>query len=226
MIELKQKSVAPIYSVAAVWTLYCVFFPLYKTWHFIIPVCIAVLTYIAMSAAFPGKITYVEASVEPKRSGDERIDALLAQGESAIAEMKRVNAAIGDDPASEKIGEIIIVIDKIFKNLLDNPKGYNQIKRFSDFYLPATIKLLHAYEKFLQNGIKGESIVGSMERINASLNTILGSYVKFLDSLFQNQAIDIETDIRVLENMLRSEGLLDSDFGSDATSSSGQILNG
>jgi hypothetical protein len=213
MIEIKQKSAAPVYGVAAVWVFYCTIFPLYKTWHFIISACAAALTYVVLSAIFPGKTKCVEVPVEPKRTGDESIDALLAEGENAVTEMRRLHNTIQSGLVRGKIDEIIIVIDKIFKNLLDDPNDYKQVKRFADFYLPSTIKLLHTYDRFGQSGAHGENITGTMERIDTALDTILVSYRKFFDSLFQNQAIDIETDIRVLENMLKSEGLIDSGFG-------------
>jgi hypothetical protein len=213
MIEIKQKSVLPVYGVAVVWILYCLLFPLYKTWHFIIPVCAAVLTYVLLSVIFPGKTKRFEVPAEPIRTGNESIDALLAKGESAVSEMRSLRDTIPDDTVRGKIDEIIVVIDKIFKNLLDDPNDYNQVKRFADFYLPATIKLLQTYNRFSQSGASGENITTTMARINIALDTVLVSYRKFFDSLFENQAIDIETDIRVLENMLKSEGLLNPDFG-------------
>ena len=212
MIEIKQKSIIPVYGVAGAWVLYCIFFPLYKTWHFIVLACAAALVYTVLSVIFPDKTKYIEIPVEHERTGDDRIDALLAEGDRAVTEMRRVYDTTQDKAVREKVGEIITVIDKIFKNLLDDPSDYSQVKRFADFYLPATIKLLHTYDRFGKNGTRGENITGTMERIDTALDTILVSYKKFFDSLFQNQALDIETDISVLENMLKREGLMNSDF--------------
>jgi 5-bromo-4-chloroindolyl phosphate hydrolysis protein len=212
VIEIKQKSVVPVYGVASAWVLYCVFFPLYKTWHFIVLACSAALVYVVLSAIFPGKVKQIEVPAEPERTGDDKIDVLLAQGERAIAEMRRLRDTIQDKSVQGKVDEIIIVIDKIFKNLLEDPGDYAQVKRFADFYLPATIKLLHTYDRFGQSGAQGDNITGTMERIDTALDTILESYKKFFDSLFENQALDIETDIKVLENMMKREGLMNSDF--------------
>jgi len=161
---------------------------------------------------FPGKTEYIEIPVEPERTGDELIDELLAEGEKAIAEMHRLRDSIPDELVREKIVEVAAITDKIFKDLLEDPDDYNQVKRFSDFYLPTTIKLLHTYDRFGQSGAGGENISGTLERIDSALDTIIDSYKKFFDSLFENQALDIETDIIVLEKMLRSEGLIGRDF--------------
>ena len=60
--------------------------------------------------------------------------------------------------------------------------------------------------------IMGNHVSGSMHRIQDMLDTLVDAYQKQLDSLFANQALDIETDITVLETMLRREGLSGSDF--------------
>ena len=210
--EVRKKSVVPVYSVAVIWVLYCLIFPLYKTWHFIIIACVAVLAYAALSALFPGKKEFVEITEEPERTGDEKIDALLVEGEKAVSEMRRLRDSIPDDNLKRKIGDIITVTDKIFKDVLEDPDDYNQIKRFADFYLPTTIKLLHTYDRLGRSGVGGENVTGTLERIDTALDTILDSYKKFFDSLFQNQALDIETDIRVLESVLKKEGLTGKDF--------------
>jgi hypothetical protein len=62
-----------------------------------------------------------------------------------------------------------------------------------------------------------------MGRIDLALDTIIISYWKYLDSLFVNQAIDIETDISVIENMLRAEGYLDKDFNVKSVSGGAEI---
>jgi hypothetical protein len=61
-------------------------------------------------------------------------------------------------------------------------------------------------------GETGENISGSMQRIGAILDTTLAGYRKQLDALFADQALDIETDIVVLEDMLKREGLGTKDF--------------
>ena len=212
MIEIKEKSIIPVYGLAAAWVLYCALFPLYKTWHFIVLACSAALVYVVLSALFPGKTKYIEIPAEPVRTGDEKIDELLADGEKAVGEMHRLSDSIKDDNIRKKLGDIIGVTDKIFKNLHEDPGDYTQVKRFADFYLPTTIKLLHTYDRFGQSGASGENVSGTMERIDTALDTILESYRRFFDSLFKNQALDIETDILVLENMLKREGLLGSEF--------------
>jgi 5-bromo-4-chloroindolyl phosphate hydrolysis protein len=207
VIEKKKKSVLPVYGVAAVFVLYCLIFPLYRTGHFIALAFSAILAYFILSAIFPGKTEYIEIPEEPERTGDEKINALLEEGEKAVSEMHRLRGAIPGEAVKKKIGDIAAVTDKIFKDLLEDPDDYKRVKRFADFYLPTTIKLLNTYDRLGKSGAPGENVSGTLERIDTALDTILDSYEKFFDSLFENQALDIETDIHVLETILKQEGL-------------------
>jgi len=195
-----------------VWVLYCIFIPLGNVWSFIGLVCAGLVSYCLLALFFPGEVITIDATEKPKSTGDAKVDALVADGEKAVAEMRGLRDKIPDEAVRNKIDEIISVTDNIFKKLNIEPGVYTQVKRFSDFFLPTTVKLLGSYDRFSQSGIEGENITATLERINTALDTTLDSYKKFYDSLFENQALDIETDISVFDTMLKKEGLLDSDF--------------
>ena len=212
MIEIKKKSVVPIYGLMIVWVLYCVIFPLNNVIHFIILAGVGLVTYFVLCAIFPDKTVNIDATEEPQRTGDKKIDTLITDGEKSISEMQGFNNSIADEAVRQKSNELISITDKIFKKLLVEPGVYTQVKRFADFFLPTTVKLLSSYANLSNSGVKGENITSTMERIDTALDNTLISYRKFFDSLFENQALDIETDISVLDTMLKKEGLLDPDF--------------
>ena len=212
MKEVRKRSVAPLYGLASVWLIYCLVFPLYKPLHFLLLAIAGAAAYTALSLIFPGKTEYIREPEKPVETGNAEIDALLREGERAVSEMRIAGARITDEQVSKKVEEIIAITDKIFKNILDDPSDYRQVKRFSEFYLPTTIKLLHAYDRLGKSGVEGENITGTIKRIDEILDTIIASYKKFFDSLFENQALDIETDIQVLESIMKKEGLYEKDF--------------
>jgi len=212
MIELEKKSVIPIYGLMVVWVLYCVVFKLDNVLSFAGLVSAGLIAYGFLSLVFPAKTISIEATEKPKSTGDEKVDTMLAEGEKSVAEMRGMSAAITDEKIKQKADELISVTDSIFKKLLIEPAVYTQVKRFADFFLPTTVKLLCSYVRFSQSGARGENITNTLERISTALDTTLVSYRKFYDSLFESQALDIETDISVLDTMLKKEGLLDSDF--------------
>ncbi len=212
MREIRRKSALPVYGLAAVWLLYCMLFPLYKLWHYVVLIILSVGAYIVFSLIFPGKTELVKVPEKPVTTGNEEIDKLLAEGRTAVGEMNRLKSAIKDENVCRKIGELVEVTEKIFKSLAEDPADLRQVKRFAGYYLPTTIKLLHTYDRMGSIGASGENITGTMDRINAILDATLEGYKKQLDALFANQALDIETDIIVLENMMKREGLAGKDF--------------
>jgi N4-gp56 family major capsid protein len=68
---------------------------------------------------------------------------------------------------------------------------------------------LRAYDDMSRQGVQGENITGTMERVRGMMSTIVTAFERQLDSLFGDQALDISTDITVLDNMMAREGLSD-----------------
>ena len=99
------------------------------------------------------------------------------------------------------------ISDKIVQDAIHDPDDVPQIRKFLDYYLPTTIKLLNAYDRMDSQGIEGENIDKTKSSILDMLDTAIDAFKKQLDSLFANQALDIETDIDVMNTMLRREGL-------------------
>ena len=80
------------------------------------------------------------------------------------------------------------------------------------YYLPTTLKLVNAYRKFDEQPVQGENILSSKREIEETLDTINLAFENLFDGLFEEDAMDVSTDISVLETMLKQEGLTGSDF--------------
>jgi len=212
--EVKIKPVGPIYAVAIAWLIYSLLFPLYRLMDFLICIAVTFAVYAISKKIFKPKIIYVEELVpepEPVSYGNE-VDAIIAEGKLAQSEMGRLYSAIKNPSVKEKISELMRISDKIVEDAIHDPSDVPQIRKFLSYYLPTTIKLLNAYDRMGNQGISGDNISGTMSRIEDMLDTAIDAYKKQLDSLFANQALDIETDIAVMNSMLVREGLAGKDF--------------
>lgn len=163
----------------------------------------------------------VKAEAEPVRSTSQRvaqaapakksygpeIDPIVEEGNKALAEMGRLYMSIQDTEVRSKINQIMRITDKIVQDAIEDPSDIPQIKKFMNYYLPTTIKLLNSYDRMSAIGVEGENLDKSMKNINDMLDAAIVAYKKRLDSLFANQALDIETDIDVMNTMLAREGL-------------------
>lgn len=212
---VKKKPIIPIYAFAAVWVIWGIFLPMYTLWHFGLLIVISVIAGFIFAKLFPGKTVYItvpDPPTEPFVSGNSEVDSLVHQGDTAIMEMQRLKDAIENESVKIKIDEIILVSRKIINNLKEDTSHLPGVKRFFNYYLPTTIKRLNAYDRMYDQGISGTNISGSTDRIETVLDTMIAAYNKQLDSLFAGQAMDIETDIDVIEGMLKREGLTGGDF--------------
>ena len=210
----RQSHVAPIYSIAVTWILFSMFFPIFELARLVSVLVLSAVVSIAASSFVKKKYGEAvkeepeeEEEPEPTVSYGAQVDAIISEGKTAQKELGRLYASIQNAEVKKKIRDIMEISDKIIQDAINDPSDVPQIKKFLDYYLPTTIKLLNAYDRMGAQGIEGENISGTMSSIEEMLDTAIEAYRKLLDSLFANQALDIETDIDVMNTLLKREGL-------------------
>lgn len=137
-----------------------------------------------------------------------KIEALIQEKDRALSEMRRLNGSIRDKGISEQIHQLEDATAKIFDHVASHPEKLPQIRKFMIYYLPTTLKLLNTYDRMGAAGVSGENIDGTMEKINNMMSTIVISFQRQLDALFRDEALDVASDITVMENLLAREGLI------------------
>ena len=202
-----HKPAAPLYAAAAVWVLYALLFPLYRVGHFVIVLVASAAVY-GIARLFC-KDVVEEVPEEPKTTGNPELDKMVSEGQKALEEMRRLNDSIQDAAISAQIYRQEQESDKIFRQVQKDPTQLPQIRKFMSYYLPTTLKLLRVYDDMSHQGVQGENITGTMERVRGMMGTIVTAFERQLDSLFGDQALDISTDITVLDHMMAREGLSD-----------------
>ena len=206
MAKLVKKSPGPLYLAAAVWVLWALFGPMYAWWHFVLAAACSVAAWLLGRKLFPDRVLIVPDE-EPQVRDPEPEDPLLLERQRAISELRRLNDNIEDGAISAQISHMEEVTGKIFDLVAQDRSKLPQIRRFLNYYLPTTLKLLNAYDRMDQAGVEGANIEGTMGKIGAVLDQICTAFDKQLDALFADEALDISTDITVLEQMLAREGL-------------------
>ena len=143
---------------------------------------------------------------------DPRIRDIVERGSAFIAEIRRCNDAIPGEEISEKISRMELIVRRIFERAQAHPEIVPDLKKLMDYYLPMTVKLLKAYAEMDAQPVQGETIRTSKKEIEDTLDTLNLAFEKLLDDLFEDTAMDVSSDISVLNTLLAQEGLTEDDL--------------
>ena len=148
---------------------------------------------------------------EPRREApsEETAQQAAAREDDILREIRQVNDQIPDAAMSAKIDRIEEITGKILRYQKEHPNKEGQLRTFLNYYLPTTLKILRAYAQLDAQGIEGENISAAKKRIEDMMDQVVSGFEKQLDKLFQDDAMDITSDVEVLENMLKKDGLSD-----------------
>lgn len=212
MTTRKKVSVLPVYLVGLAWLGYALFFPLNAPLHYLLCAALSLAVFTLGKAIFPDQESLPgpgegEFSRQEQKAQDPQITALRRERDRAVSELRRLNDAIPDEKISAQIDHLEEATGKIIDHVIDNPAKKPQISRFLDYFLPTTIKLLNAYDRMDSTGISGSNIDATKQKVEKMLDTLCTAFDKQLDALFGDDALDISTDITVMENLLAQEGL-------------------
>ena len=193
----KKVSVLPIYLVGFVWLGYALLFPLNAPLHYILCAGLSFAAFAAGKAIFPDKVYQTPGAPkeeakkpEPKKPEDPKVAALRKEKDRAVSELRRLNDAIPDPKISAQIDHLEEVTGKIIDHVIEKPE-----------------KLLNAYDRMDSAGVSGSNIDATKRKVETMLDTLCAAFDKQLDALFGDEALDISTDITVMENLLAQEGL-------------------
>lgn len=131
-----------------------------------------------------------------------------------LRKIRRANDDIADPVLSAKIDRLEEVTAKIFRAVEEDPQKRGKIDTFLNYYLPTTQKPLDSYAEFESAGVEGENLRQAKSRIEATMDAIVKGFEHQLDELYKADALDVDSDIRVMEHMLRRDtATTEDDFG-------------
>lgn len=156
-------------------------------------------------------------------SGDSSADAVIAKGQEMLHQIRSENDAILDEVLSSQMDELERLCVQIFKTVAEKPHKAPQIRKFMNYYLPTTLKMLASYRTMDSRGVSVTDMTHARAETIRGMNMILTACQKQLDNLYKDTMLDISTDIDVLEQMLKRDGLTDGEFTRDATAAAAQM---
>ena len=221
-----RKPVSPIYAVAMLWLAWALILPLFTLLHYMPLIIAAAILYNIVNNGAKKKTSTKEERTttsqhkqevakpveEKKTTGNPEVDKLMKERDITISELRRLNANIENEKISAQIDDIEATTSKIFDIVIAHPEKVSQISKFLNYYLPTTMKLLNTYDRMGSQGVAGENISGTMRKVEDTLDMVVTAFHKQLDTMFAGEALDVNADIAVMENLMKTEGLTDDEI--------------
>ena len=215
------KAGAIAFGVTAV--LYAAIFPLYRISDFLLCGALSMLVGKIISIMGSGldltthnRQDAREQPAPPEElplSGNEAADAVIARGQEMLHQIRAENDAIPDQVLSGQMDELERLCIQIFKTVAEKPQKAGQIRKFMNYYLPTTLKMLANYRTMDQRGVSVTDMTEARSTLIRGMGMVLTACQKQLDNLYKDTLLDVSTDMDVLEQMLKRDGLTDDELG-------------
>lgn len=198
---VKIASPYPLYIAAGCIVLLSFIFPLYELWGILLTGALSTAGYFISKRFFPDKEEQID-TVPEYRTGIAELDEALLSASSHLNALRRIHEELADAEVKASVFRMIHAGDAILSELNLNPDKTFSTRKFLTYYLPTSRKLIESYhkqEKLAFGGANSDEIMNTVKR---NSETIAKAFESCLDSLYAGEAMDISSDIDVLEGMV------------------------
>ena len=181
-----------------------------SVFSYLLAAAVFALAFVTGRTLFPDRVIEVERAPQ---SGNAEADALIAEARTQLDAIAQANDAIAEAALSAQIEDIENTCRTILARLEEQPNMLASLRTFLRYYLPATLKLLQARAALEGEGGENMQIAARIREAMAQVQTAFHQQLSALDEF---RFINLESEMDVLTDMLRSDGLLGPQRGQDA----------
>ena len=170
--------------------------------------------FISLGSYYALTLIFNRNEVLQERIDLERLEyeQLTAQASSTIKQIKGLEGKIENSGIQSNISQICETSDKILLSLKEKPKKMKQVRKFVDYYLPFTLKILDQYDRVENQSLTSQESIDFMERVERMLGRVKLACEAQLNNMYDLDIIDTNADIKVFETMLKTDGLVDNNM--------------
>lgn len=155
-----------------------------------------------------------QPSEETTDAETDEASEIIREGRAAMRRIRRANDLIPDPALSAQIDSIESSCGQILSVLEQRPQLLSQLRTFLRYYLPTTLRLLEARAK-LENDAGSPKAREVRARISQAVGEIDKAFRKQAEALDEYRFIDLESEMDVMRDMLKADGLIDEETGDD-----------
>ena len=202
--EKRTRPVLPIYLAALVWPAGALLLPTYRLSNLLIIAGLSLAAYGLGTKFCPTRVIRKQV---PYATGSEDVDTMLSGISANLDKLHALNDAIPDPELSAAMTRMEKAGRSIAAAVEQAPDKARSIDRFARYYLPEVIKLMTTYANMEKNGVKGGNADQILTELRRNAATTAKAFENQLDALYSAEAMDISTDIEVLDGILKSQNL-------------------
>lgn len=135
------------------------------------------------------------------------LETKLQQGKGKLDKVRRVTAQIKEQEAKQGFREIVRTSENILALIRTRPGEVSKARQFLGYYLDALVRIAEEYASLSQQATPSEDVAHSLERTRQLLKTVQRAFARIQERLMEKDLLQLDTEISVLENVLRMEEL-------------------
>jgi len=197
------------YAIALLWALGTLVLPMYKLYSYLILAIIsAAAFFILRKTVFPD--IEEEYEVETLRSYHSKLQQqFIEDGTRTLNSIIEINKRIDNPELNENVRELVDTSDKILDYVYEHETAASGLRKLVNYYLPTIEKLLTRYDEVEEQTV--DKVVDSKKKVEDLIRTTNIAFRNQLNSLYDSDTLDINSEVKVLEKIFVQEGLIDLD---------------
>jgi 5-bromo-4-chloroindolyl phosphate hydrolysis protein len=140
---------------------------------------------------------------------EKNIDEVLKDARNKNKFIASKIGKVDDKDLKIYLSEINITTSKIIETVSKNKKKIKSTEKFFTYYLPITVGIINKYDEIENQNLSSKEVKEFYTKANESLKEINNSFKKILNNLYSSDIENVETDMKVLNNILKSDGFND-----------------
>ena len=207
---VKIPSPMPYYVVAVIWVIGSFILKMYKFSSYLILGAISIVAYIvSRKFIFPDEEKEVEVET-PRTYYSQVQQEFIEAGTTSLNNIMAINKKIDNPSLNADVDELVSTTDKILDYVYEHEKAAGDMRKLVSYYLPTVEKLLQRYDDIEESG-DIQNVNEAKKKIEDIVKTTTVAFNNQLNSLYDTDTLDVNSEVKVLEQIYAREGLIDLD---------------
>lgn len=159
------------------------------------------------------KVADERAAKEAREKAEKEAKlSALSEEEKLLLRIREVNKLVTDELITDKLNNVDRIIVKILARVEQKPSARREVEDFYSEYLPKAVQISESYARIYATGIENEDTEALKLELANSLQTCYEAFYRIYERTYDDDVLNLSTEIAALNSKLNYDGLTKSDF--------------